>query len=91
MRQKTALTGLIGLMAGTTLADSHRVQGHATVISAATLIVQDQLTYLYQINVRETGQTCQWLNKIIVCGKVYWTGFLDLISSQTPWQSKAVR
>ena len=91
MRQKTALASLIGLMARTTLADGHRVQGHATVISADTLIVEDQLTYLYQINAPETGQTCRWLNKVIVCGKVSWTGLLDLIASQTPWQSKAVR
>ena len=91
MRQKTALACLIGLMAGTTLADGHRGQCHATVLSADTLIVQGQLTYLYQINVRETGQTCRWLNAIIVCGKVSWTGLLDLIASQTPWQSKAVR
>ena len=91
MRQKTAITGLIGLMARTSLADGHRVQGHATVISADTLIVQDQLTYLYQINARETGQTCRWLNKVIVCGKGSWTGLLELIASQRPWQSKAVR
>ena len=91
MRQKTALAGLIGLMARTTLADGHRVQGHPTVISADTLIVQDQLTYLYQINAREMGQTCGWLNKVIVYGKVSWTELLDLIASQTPWQSKAPR
>ena len=90
MRQKTAITGPIGLRARTSLADGHRVQGHATVISADTLIVQDQLTYLYQINVRETGQTCRWLNAIIVCGKVSWTGLLDLVASQTPWPWKAV-
>ena len=91
MRQKTALAGLIRLMAETTLADGHRVQGHATVISADTLIVQDQLTYLYQINAWETGQACRWLNKVIVCKKVSWTALLDLIASQTPWQWKAVR
>ena len=91
MRQKKAPADLIGLMAGTTLADGHRVQGHATIISSDTLIVQDQQTYLYQINARETGQTCRWLNKVIVCGKVSWTGLLDLIASQTPWQTKAVR
>ena len=91
MRQKKAPADLIGLMAGTTLADGHRVQSHAIVISANILIVQDQLTYLYQIKALETGQTCRWLNKVIVCGKVSWTGLLDLIASQTPWQSKAVR
>ena len=91
MRQKTALACLIGLMAGTTLADGHRVQGHPTVISADTLIVQDQLTYLYQINAREMGQTCRWLNKVIVYEKVSWTKLLDLVASQTPWQWKVVR
>ena len=90
MRQKTALACLIGMMAGTTLADGHRKQGHATVLSADTLIVQGQLTYLYQINARETGQTCRRLNKVSVCGKVSWTGLLDLVASQTPWQWKAV-
>ena len=91
MRQKTALAGLIGLMAGTTLADGHRVQGHATVISAHTLFVEDQLTHLYQINAWETDPTCQWLNKAIVCWKGSWTGLLDLIASQTQWQWKAVQ
>ncbi|MDP6896113.1 MAG: hypothetical protein QF510_03955 [Rhodospirillales bacterium] len=91
MRQKTALAGLIGLMARTSLADGHRVQGHATIISADTLIVQDQLTYHYQINSRDTGQTCRWLNKVSDCGKVSWTALLALIASQTPWQWKAVR
>ena len=91
MRQKTALAGLIGLMARTSLADGHRVQGQATIISADTLIVQGQLIYLYQINARETGQTCRRLNKVIFCGEVFWTGLLDLIAFQTPWHWKAVR
>ena len=91
MRQKTALADLIGLMVGTTMANGHRVQIHATVISADILIVQDQLTYLYQINAWETGQTCRWLNKVSGCGKESWTALLDLIASQTPWQWKAVR
>ena len=73
------------------LADGHRVQSHATVISADTLIVQDQLTYLYQINARETGQTCRWLNKVSDCGKASWTALLDLIAPLTPWQWKAVQ
>ena len=40
---------------------------------------------------QKTGQTCRWLNKVIVYEKVSWTKLLDLVASQTPWQWKAIR
>ena len=40
---------------------------------------------------QKTGQTCRWLNEVIVYERVSWTKLLDLIASQTQCQRKAIR
>ena len=80
MRWNAAVANPMGLIARTTLADGHRLQGPAKVISGGTPIFQNQRILLRGINAPEPNQACQWLINVIDCGKVSWTKFFDLVA-----------
>ena len=81
MSSSSAFTCILSLIAGDTLSDRHRVHGRTALISGDTLILQDQYIHLYEINGRETSQTCRWQHKVIDCSQVARANLVNLIAS----------
>ena len=52
--------------------------GTATVIDGDTFIVAGKRIHLYGIDAFEDGQTCQWRNKTVNCGRMAAAGLKDL-------------
>lgn len=64
------------------LADNgDRVRGPATVITGNTLVVQGQRLTLFGIDAPDEGQTCEWPNKRIDCGRIAATALMDLLTA----------
>lgn len=71
---------VLAMAATPAAADPDRVRGRATVLSGDTMVVQGQRLTLHGIDAPDQGQTCDWPNKRIDCGRIATTALLDLIA-----------